>query len=335
MTKVKLFYANGTSWAINFPGIIAVAQDFGAVYVGDQVPGNIGGAVIPGINGRSAQWNGAPQHDPFPQLLDPDKFEAVRIQYPASMIGMGQSIDWGITQTVNAIKAMPAGQPFALGGYSQGAAVMSGVYNQIRSGSLTSRASSFLGGVMFGNPRRQVNYRGPIGGTWSGAWDVANSTTGGHGSFPATGPWARLTNCDAAKWVEFAYPNDVITSVGDSTIGQNWSLGNGELLSLDVGLLLNWLLTGAAQDIGDAVNAAFTLGNQTIAVVDGAGKTLNWSGNGHVAYPLLPPYGLNGESCYQLALRWLDGLANAYVTAPILAPKSSAGWSTTLLPPSA
>ena len=332
-TRVKFFYANGTSWAVNWIEVgLRVAPNFGTIYFAGQDPVVPTTGTVLGINGRSAKFDGQPQNDIFPQLLDPTKFDAVRVKYPAAMFPMGNSIAYGVNEVVNSIKALPKGQPYALGGYSQGAAVMSGVYNEIRSGTLTSRANDFLGAVMFGNPRRQVNHRGAVGGTWSGAYDVDNSTTGGHGSFPATGPFARLTNCES-KWVEFAYPGDVITSVGDSTLGQNWVLGNSEILTLDVGQLIEWFLTGAAQAIGDAVGTTWALGGEFIDVLDGEGTALSLPGGGHVAYPFLPPYGLTGETCYQVALRYLESLADSWATASILTPRTSAGWSTTLLPP--
>ena len=335
VTRVKFFYANGTAWGINVLEIgLRVDMKTGQVYVGpNQQPESKSSALVLGNNGRSASWSGGPQNDPFPVLLDPDRFDAVRINYPASAFPMSSSMDYGIAQVIAGIKALPSGQPFALGGFSQGAALMSSVYNEIRYGTLTSRASTFVGGVMFGNPRRQKNHRGSVGGTWTGAWDVPNSIIDGHGNFPTSGSYARLTNCEP-KWIEFTYPGDIMSSTGDTTTGLNWTAATNVLLTLDVGQIITYFLTGMAAPIVSATNAAFAQGAIMLSMLDGKGTTVNLAGSGHVAYPFLPPYGLTGPTAYQVAMTYLEGLADSYATAPILAPPASAGWSRTLtLPP--
>ena len=332
--KVKFIYAHGTSWMINWVEVgLRVSQDL-KIYIGDQQPTSQGSATVAGLNGVTAQWDAMPQNDPFAMLLDPDKWEVERIQYPASMIPMSTSMTNGIDQVVDIISNLPAGQPFALGGYSQGAAVMSTVYNEIRYGSLTSRQSTFLGGVMFGNPRRQQDYRGPVGGTWSGLWYNEAASTGGRGSFPATGQFARLSSCEATKWVEFAYPGDVFTCNGASTLGDNWSAGNDAITDMSASEIIAYLSN--LGPILDAVGAAFAKGEESLEKYDATGQPIILGGSGHTAYPLLPPYNVaTTDTCYQVALKFLEGLADEYATAPILQPSSTAGWSTTLLPPAA
>jgi len=334
--KVKLFYAHGTAWALNWLEVgLRVDQTSGKIYWNEsQQPESQTSATIAGINGRTAQWDGAPQNDPFAMMVDPDKFDAVRIEYPASMFPMNASMDHGIAQIIDGINALPFGQPFVLGGYSQGAALMSTVFNELRYGTLTSRASMFLGGVMFGNPRRQVDHRGAVGGTWSGAWDVPGSTTGGHGSFPASGSnFARLSNCPS-NWVEFTYPGDVFAASGDSTTGQNWTLACDVASDLDVAALITYVASGMTAPILAATEAAFTEGGVALPMTDATGADVYITGSGHTAYPFLPPYGVaTTDTCYQVALKYLDGLADAWATAPVLQPNLSVGWSTTLLPP--
>lgn len=339
MSKVSFFYANGTSYLWKGIFEFGFSIDIGSTfYIGDK-PLNPSSEVLrvtAGLNGRTAVWNGAPKNDPFPQLLDPEIWDAHRIAYPASTFPMDLSISQGITNTINAIKKLPPGTPFCLGGYSQGAAVMSGVYNEIRSGSLTSRQSSFLGGVCFGNPRRQVNYRGSRGGTWSGAWDVANSTTGGHGSFPASGPYARLTNCDPLKWIELTAPNDIFSSTGDSQTGSRWVDANNSFLGLFKADVLGYFLNGSVGDIISAAGTAMGVGNAPINLVDAAGTAFTMGGNGHVTYPFLPPEGNpeNGLTGFQIAIDFLNKKALEWATASIAISETSAGWSTTLKPPS-
>ena len=63
--------------------------------------------------------------DPFWTMLDPQVWDSRKINYPAALWPMGPSIDTGVSMTVAAINNLPSGTPFCLGGYSQGAAVMS------------------------------------------------------------------------------------------------------------------------------------------------------------------------------------------------------------------
>ena len=175
MTKVAFFYANGTAYPPRDPvGLFKMITPlFGPA---PKPPGLL---VIPGLDGHNIGWmDGSPQNDPFPAMLDPDIFTAVKVEYPAWSFPMNMSIGKLVDSTKALIGDLPKGQKFGIGGWSQGAAAMSTVYNEIRSGSLQSRASDFIGGVAFGNPRRQLNYRGEVGGTYSGAWNVPSTTAG-------------------------------------------------------------------------------------------------------------------------------------------------------------
>lgn len=326
MSKVAFFYANGTSYLIN-------VLDFGITIpmpaIGGGVSENAGTATIAGLRGRTATWDLAPQNDCFPALLDPDKFTVTRIRYPADSWPMSASIDYGVAETIARINALPAGQPFALGGYSQGAAVMSGVYNEIRYGSLTSRASSFLGAINFGNPRRQLNHLGLVGGTNSGSWDSPGSVSGGKGAFPATGPYARLQNCED-KWCEFSSPRDIFSAVGSTTEGNSWSTLVSQFITLNAGGLINFFLTGGANQLG---NVAAVMGLNTFT--DALGVLRDVGGGGHTEYPFIPQEGnpFGGLTSYQVALAYLEILADEWATAPVVLNPSTAGWSTTLLPP--
>ena len=352
--KVAFFYCTGT---VSTTAEFADASGFDYTKPGTSLADSY---VIPGLNGITALWNGGPSYDPFPMLLDPEIFEPrKKIAYKASSAGftgnlfdgtlevrtMGQSIQDGIDKVVYEITHLPNGQKFMLGGYSQGAAVMSGVYllglQPGTTGVLESYRNQFLGFTGFGNPRRQTDYRGSVGGTWSGCFDIPGSTTGGHGSFPATGPYGRLTNCEPSKWIEFAHETEAITAVGDSALGLAWTAGNNVFLGTPTAA--DWLayLVTAPLIVGSALIFNATAG--TVAgVYDAVGKPFRVGGGGHVTYPLMPPPGNpdNGLTSYQIAIKFLTAKANEYAVAPIVLPTqptapSSAGWSTTLIPPAA
>lgn len=313
MSKAAFFYCTGTAYTYSWLGTSLQLAGFGRWFWGDKEVNPSADPIttyVKGLDGTAFPWPDGVMNDPFPFMLDLNAWEPERINYADSIAafmtggavvgGMGASINDGISKVIARINALPAGKPFAIGGTSQGAAVMSGVYNELRYGSLTSRYPSFLGGVVFGNPRRQLNHRGEIGGDWSGAWDVAGSNSGGHGSFPATGPWARLTNCDGTEWIDFTNPLDVFASVGDSSVGTLWSEGNGVLLDFTpdkVGNLLLQALLSPIMPSGliNAISYAFTqVGGIVNYLIDAAGQQIATGGGGHVLYSFLPPANSNG-----------------------------------------
>lgn len=333
--KIAFFYLNGTD-----PLFGQVAFILGQVFNQPR----LGLVTVPGLKGITTTWqDGFPRNDPFCNLLDPNIFEATKIGYPALGLPIKLSMDIGVLNLTSAINRLPKGQKFMVGGYSQGAAVASEIMLRLRPGGPlhSSRGADFLGGVCFGSPRRQVNYRGEVGGTWSGAWDVPGSTTGGHGSFPTTGPYPRVTDCDPTKWIEFVDIDDTISATGDSPNGLGWTAGNNALINLDIGFLLA-IFDGknSPEEVGTA--AAFAKAGEAFSYVDALGKEFTFPGAGHSAYPWRPPPGNpdNGLTSFQIAIKWLESKAKAYaVGADVLPPTpssvSTAGWSTSLVPPAA
>lgn len=334
MSKIAFFYLHGTD-----PIIPKLLTGLGELL--GQVTQPLGLLTVPGLNGLTTTWpDGSPRNDPFINLLDPEIFEPrVKVGYPAVFFPLGLSINIGVQNVIAGIEALPKDQPFMLGGYSQGAAAMSSLYNRLRSGGdlHSLYGSRFKGGVMFGNPRRQQDYRGEVGGTWSGSWDVPNSTTGGRGSFPATGSFARLANCEANKWIEFTAPGDIFSSNGTTTKANNWMAGNATMLDTP----LESLLTAIA-NLPDVVDVMFNpnLGSKVNSFTDAVGRVFDFGGWGHTTYPWLPPEGDpdNGLTSFQIAIKWLVGKATELATAPILLPSTptstaNAAWSTTLVPP--
>lgn len=321
MNKIVFFWASGTAYAIDL---------FGIPFIG--VPTGIPPVTVYGLNGQSAQWDGWPATDPFSSFLNPDAWTVKHVAYPAALFPGDSSLTKGVNNLKLQISALAPGTPFCLGGYSQGAAVCTQVLKELQTGSLTSRMTDFKGAVMFGNPCRKTDALWPAfgqyqGGLWSGSWDVANSTTGGRGCFPAS---YRATSVPET-WFEFvggraANGNiriDWINSTGDSSQGS---------------ILTNWLADALELDLPQIIAAGF---NQTITNV----LHLTVGGNvfdGHGAYAGAPPpgYSSTAPTSYQIALEYLESIAAENAVAPILLPSSpsttnSAAWSTTLIPPAA
>ena len=283
MTKPVFLYATGTAFTTQVLGINLMA---------------IGGAGTTIVSNSKKYFMDYITNDPFWLMLDNQDWDARKIAYPASIWPMNASIATGVALTKAAINALPSGTPFCLGGYSQGAAVMSDVYDALRTGDMTSKLSQFKGGVMFGNPRRQQNFLAP-GLTWSGAAGQAGTTTGGSGIFPT-----RLASCEAGKWLEFVNYNEVITSIGTDAAGAG-------LRSL-VGFLTG--LSDPITAIQGALTTDWTAGLNLAGLVGSLG---------HMAYPTSAPMtsltAVTGtKTSYELALDFLATVATAASAGPIL-----------------
>lgn len=338
MTLPVFYYAQGTSYGLNF-----------------QINGNnifvIGpnGAVntwVKGLDGQFHFWGEFPD-DVFPLLLNAGLWRYKRVPYPASGIFIGPSIEVGVEWIIADILTTPVGTPFALGGYSQGAAVMSRIYNECRQGRLANRRQDLRAMVTFGNPMREANHTFPGSSGYSGACDKVNSTTGGHGTFPSiesmglfdpfVSRFARLRNTESLVW-DFHMPNEVISGVGNSNDGNFLVNATKEgLRTIPVaaiftlqGMQALWNRFGTAP-IAGAVSQD-TDGN--FAVTDPKLGTVSYKpGGGHMMYPWFPPPNADGsippdgDTCYQLAAKYLNRIgqqiydqANPVVYEPATKP---------------
>ena len=124
------------------------------------------------------------------QLTNPNLITIKEVPYPAC-VPFNASYKAGAATLVNMICQTPG--RFAMVGTSQGAMVISSVYNEIRNGKLSSRNGDFLQGITYGNPCRKARSIAP------GCVDP-----GGHGinvnSWPQPGVDSR--------WWDFANPGD-------------------------------------------------------------------------------------------------------------------------------
>lgn len=325
------YYANGTAFGL-----------FGDLF---PLSGTTGDLQVKGVNGEYYDWTGYIPDDPFPRLLSTSLWRYARVPYPASGIAMALSIKQGIDWVVGQVLASDPGTPFAVGGYSQGACVAAGVVNEVRQGRLSARAADLRACVTFGSPVRETNHTWPGSSGYSGSGDIAGSTGGGHGLFPAN---LRMQNTPSYMW-DFVMPNEIITCIGDSPTGQliqNFVGGAITPLLTLVPTLLGFIpFILAAGGIAVAPESIARNGaNLAEAVITNplTGGTTNLPGGGHTLYPFYPPPNADGtipssgDSTYVVAARYLNNVGaqiydQMHPTVPAPTTSATYQWFTTLV----
>lgn len=345
MTLPVFYYAQGTSYGLNFQ--VAGNNLFTLLPNGDM------NTWVKGLNGQFHFWDTFP-NDPFPLLLDTKLWQVKRVPYPASGIFIGPSIEVGVDWIIADILSLPAGTPFALGGYSQGAAVMSRIYNECRSGRLIQFRNNLKTVVAFGNPMRQVGHTFPGSSGYSGACDIPDSRSGGHGTFPSLDSlsvvdpfirrFARLQNTEDLFW-DFTMPNEVISGVGGSNDGN--FLVNATKEGLRVIPVFAAFSLGQMQALWGRFGSGDIAGLvQDVAGLIGLtdpklGSTSYRTGGGHMLYPWFPPPNADGsipasgDTCYQIAAKHLNSIGQTVFnqmnpTVPTPTVKPSYQWFSSL-----
>jgi hypothetical protein len=153
-----------------------------------------------GMNFPGLQLGAPVTSDWLSNALHPDQFTWQLVDYPAWTYPMETSINVGVEMMAELITSTTT--DFVLVGTSQGADVISNVYDELRTGALTAYRSRLLAGVTFGNPRREAGH------TFPGCADP-----GGAGINPD-----QLTETETLWW-DFANPADPAACAGNHTTG--------------------------------------------------------------------------------------------------------------------
>lgn len=218
--------------------------------------------------------------------------------YPATAFPMQPSIDAGEAELVRLITEVFPNRTFAFVGYSQGAIITSNVYDRIRNGDLQRFRGQFIGGVTWGNPRREAGHTVPGG-----------IDPGGHGIVTPN-----LVDTEELWW-DFAAGKNMVGSPGQdlyATCGYDgnsasvadeeaiWKIVDqgtissaGSLLQQVLGLLVTPIKggIGAVTAILDALNF-FVLKGITP----------------HTSYQFTQPIANDQRDCWRVALDYLNQL---------------------------
>ena len=187
---------------------------------------------VPGV---TAQYEQA-----VARALDPRVWTWRQVRYPlddinAMAVNHEQAYQIGKANVIAAINDTTG--KFALGGYSAGAAVMSQVYDEIRSGSLTHRRGDLLAATMFGNLAREEGHTIP-GGTDPTGHGVRDEE---HRLIDTEELWWDFANGGEYRDVYATNGDDQygqdLTAVYEATVG-NWPDTQAELIAYLEGSLL-------------------------------------------------------------------------------------------------
>jgi len=234
---------------------------------------------------------------PVGRRVDEDYWSAYAIEYPAATVPLQDSIDDGVANLVAAVQALKPGTPFAFSGESQGAVVASLVYeNELLDvgGAIHDRLSDFVGGVMFGNPRRKLGEVAPgiadPGGTGFATNDLMVSVPASWYEYVLDGDIAAALSTSLASWGGLVY--DFATQDWD---GNPWTV-------------VQTVINGFGNPLGSLSKLIRALES----LIGFVGK--NSSSIPHGNYGITPIDTATGTlTAYDMAVAYLDGLGSTYL----------------------
>lgn len=226
-----------------------------------------------------------------------------------SAFPMQPSIDSGVAELKRLILLRDPSIPWAMVGYSQGAIVTSNIYDEIRNGDLKAYEASFLGGVTFGNPRREKGHTIPGG-----------IDPGGHGIVTPN-----LVNTEA-KWWDFAAGKGMAGSPGNDLYT---TCGAGESAVAEADQEAVWQIVdkGTLSSMKDLATQILKVIPHPLSGGIGAAQAalgaLGFFAKGtapHVNYQFIQPVAGDPRDCWRMALDYLTQLSPVKEETPMSAP---------------
>jgi hypothetical protein len=263
--------------------------------------------------------------------LDPDVWDTVDVAYPGdqmtvnSFLRMDQTSAQGVNNLKALIEQLPPGRKFAITGASQGAMVISRVYEEIRGGTLAARDADLLAAVAFGNPRR---YPG---------WSIPGGTApGGVNSRGAYGD--DIMDEPDSRWWDFVNTGDIVADCRFNTdtgraqerlcefVQQDYS-GVVDFIQEIIGQFSGGRFAGlslALQDVTDLATVLFEALLMAAAVPLAQDPALNDSPHVQYHWPYTNLPGNTTASAVDLAVNYLTGVGEGTPLSPIPAESSAA-----------
>lgn len=267
------------------------------------------------VCGTGVAWNVGYPFDLGDALATAGIVDHQPIGYEATAFPMAPSIAQGEAELVRQILLRSPSEPWAMVGYSQGAIITSNVYDRIRGGDLKAYEATFLGGVTFGNPRRQADHTIP-GGIDNGGMGIVTPN---------------LVNTED-KWWDFADDKSMVGSPGDDMYCK---CGKGITAAAVADQRAVWqiVLNGSFKSIIGLAEDVFKILpdpiNGGVGAVEAALNALDFlvvkGITPHTSYQIAQPIAGDPRDCWRVALDYLTQLSPqqkeaTIMTAPEVAP---------------
>lgn len=258
--------------------------------------------VLYTVAGTAATWDVGYPAD-LGRAVNPNVWTWQGVSYPANAFPMQPSIDAGDTEFARLLQLQPPTRTWGCIGYSQGAIVTSNILDRIRnpSDALSAYLPSFIGGVTFGNPRREAGHTIPNGidpgghgivtpnlvDTPASWWDFAD------GKAMVNSPGNDLyCTCGAGEDAQAVADQEAIWELVDS-VSLTSLIGSTSLFAELLGLLKSPLPGGIA-----AIEAIF--GALDFFGIEGITP--------HTSYQFVEPIANDPRDCWACALDYLNEL---------------------------
>lgn len=254
-------------------------------------------AVYFSVCGTGVPWNVGYPYD-IGEALDDTHWVHQPIGYPATAFPMHPSYTAGEAEFVRQLGLWNCETTrWGFGGYSQGAIVTSNILDRLKT-DLARYADTFIGGVTWGNPRREAHHTLPGG-----------IDPGGHGIVTPT-----LVDTPDSVW-DFACGKTMVNSPGQDLYATCGYSGN-ETAVADEEAVWKIVDLGTIGSVTDLAMAIFKLlppntlsGGYAalIAIVD----ALGFFGSGtapHVNYQIVQPIAGDPRDCWRVALDHMNAL---------------------------
>jgi hypothetical protein len=236
--------------------------------------------------------------------LDDGVWSHQPIGYPAVAFPMQPSIDAGVAEFVRQLGLWGCDQrKWGFGGYSQGGIVTSNILDRVRTGDLQKYLPTFLGGVTWGNPRREAGHTCPGG-----------IDPGGHGIVTPN-----VVNTPATVW-DFACGKTMVNSPGQDLYatcgydGSTYSVADEEAIweIVDEGSLTSF--GGLISQVPKLLKAPLAGGTGAVfAILDALNFFVVTGITPHTSYQVVQPIAGDTRDAWAIALDHISAIGAAAV----------------------
>lgn len=259
------------------------------------------------VNGTGVtMWDGYPAD--LARAVSDEQWVWQPVAYPGTAIPMQPSINSGDSEFARLLRLRPPSNTWGFIGYSQGAIITSDImdrcgitHNPAVATDLAEYAASFIGGVTFGNPRREQTHTVPNG-----------IDPGGHGIVTPNlvNTPASVYDMAAGKHMVGSPGQDLYTTAGYNGDANSTADEEAVWAIIDKGSISSFLplLTQIIKLLkGNILQGGIEAG---IAIFDALDFFVVKGLTPHTSYQYTQPIAGDGRDCWRIALDYLNYLGS-------------------------